>query len=219
VPKVSLHDGYTKEEGEPLHGEPGAYDDLDALVQWVATASPDEFYEQLDQHVVQSEFEAWWIFVSLIQATDSAGKNSYLYHDPRPDADSGRWRFVPWDFNACFGQNYRTWRLVPTQHPASFRKWNGLFERMLAEPRIADPLVARYADALQDAYRVDAVLGLFDAWAAQIEPSALRDEQRWIDAFRAYDWERDDFTTHLQEIEYVRAWIAERWNAVDEMLR
>jgi spore coat protein CotH len=218
APKTPLHLGYTKEEGAPADGTPHAYADLDALLTWLSSAPAEEFYDRLDQHVDRTEFEDWWMFVSLIGAVDSAGKNSYLYHDPRSDSPTPLWRYVPWDFNASFGQSYQTHRLSPGDSPELVARRNGLFERMLMEPRLRKPLLERYDAVLHDACEVETVIAWFDAWVREIDASALRDEQKWSDAVRAYDWKRsDEFTTYTEEVEYVRAWIRERWDAVDAL--
>lgn len=211
-PKATLHDGYTKEEGTPESPDPAAFEDLDALVQWVATASDDEFASDLDRQLIRAEFEDWLIFVCLIQASDSAGKNSYLYHDPRDDAPEPRWRYVPWDFNASFGQGYRTQRRALTDFPLpAFSAYNELFARMLRDPALSAQLRERFRDALEHAWRVDQVLALFDTWVSEIGPSALRDEQRWGEAYRE-SWARADLTTYVDEVAYVRAFIEARWS-------
>src|SRR5690606_21217469 len=96
MPKRNLSEGYTKEAGTPLEGEPGASVDLEALVGWVGSSSSEAFSAELDTRVVQREYEDWWLLVSLTLARDSAGKNSYHYSDPRLGADA-RFHVVPWD--------------------------------------------------------------------------------------------------------------------------
>lgn len=208
-PKGSPHDGLTKEEGLPLDGEPGAYDDLDELVTFVATASSKSFLAELDARIDRRDYEDWWIFVSLIMGDDSAGKNSYHYHDPQ----GGPWRFAPWDFNDSFGQTWQSARKGFDAHPDGYTWANELFVRFLAEPSIGDPLRARYGEALAGVYALDEVLALYDAMVAEIDPSARRDEglwgQQYID-YGGWNW-RDDFLTFEGEVAYMRAWIEDRW--------
>lgn len=213
-PKATPHDGLTKEEGLPLDGMPGAYDDLDALVKFVATANDTDFLAKIDGMIDRRDYEDWWIFVSLIMADDSAGKNSYHYHDPNA---TGPWRYVPWDFNDSFGQTWQTARKGFTADPAGYQWANELFARFLKLPTIGDPLRARYGEVLGGLYKVDDVLALTDAMIAETAESARRDEVRWVDQYRNYggwNW-RKDFTTYEQEVVYLRQWIKDRWAFVD----
>jgi spore coat protein H len=204
-PKRNLHAGYTKEEGFPEASEPDAFADLDALVHWIASAPDDELAADFDQRMIQSEFEDWLMYVCLIQATDSAGKNSYLYHDPRDGAPEPRWRYLPWDFNASFGQGYRAQRRSSSAYPLSdFQQYNELFARILRDPELSARLRARFREALSGAWAVSDILAMFDQWTEEIGPSALRDEQKWGAAYRAQWGARPDLTSHSEEIDYVR---------------
>jgi spore coat protein H len=218
--KANPHVGYTKEEGFPEEPEPGAFADLDTLIEWVATAADEDFARDFEQRMLRSEFEDWLIFCSLIEATDSAGKNAYLYHDARPEAPEPRWRYLPWDFNASFGQNYRTHRLRSTDYlPADFGKKNELFARLLRDEALRTRLFERYRAALGGPWERGEVLALFDGWVREIALAARRDEQKWGEPYRAYGWGgRADFTTHEEEVQYVRRWIEERWEAIDGAL-
>jgi spore coat protein H len=213
-PKVSLSEGLTKEEGTPLEGEPGATADLEALVSWVATATPEQFEAELGARIVPREYEDWWLLVSLIFAGDSAGKNSYHYRDPRPDATDARFHVVPWDFNDSFGQTWYTDRASreasrPLEELASY---NLLFERLLSGSGTRAPLLARYGEVLANEWELGSVLESFDRWAAENENVALRDESKWAASYAAaFADYRSSFTTHQEEVAYVRQWIIDRW--------
>jgi spore coat protein H len=217
-PKEPLELGYSKEEGKPQAGEPGAFDDLHALIRWAASAPDGELAVQLDDTIERGDFEAWLMLVSAIDAMDSAGKNSYLYHDPRPAAPDPRWRCVPWDFNASFGQDWQTWRLSSQRKLARYDGENALFERFTSIPELAQPLKQRVRDALAASWSRAEVLALFDAYSEEIAAAALRDEHRWGARMRDYDWgaRKDPFTTHDEERAYVRQWIEERWELIGE---
>lgn len=219
LPKATLHDGFTKEEGMPEEGQPGAFDDLDAFVAWAADSSNEEFAATIDTTIARKEYEDWWIWVSFINAADSAGKNSYHYRDPLR-ADS-LWHCVPWDLNASFGQDWQTLRSGADGSPpdAWFKYVNNLFFRILEDPTLGPALEARYAEELQGPFATDVVLDLFDSFAAEIEQSALRDEQKWQEKYRNYMlWQqRTDFTTFQEELEYVRQWILDRHAYIDSI--
>jgi hypothetical protein len=217
LPKETLHDGFTKEEGTPEDGQPGAFDDLDALVTWAATSSAAEFARTIDSTLARKEYEDWWIWVSFILADDSAGKNSYHYHDPL--LAGSVWHFVPWDLNASFGQDWKTFRSPAKGSPpdAWFRSVNNLFDRILSDPNMGPALEARYGEELRGPLAGDTIIALFDGFAREIEESALRDEQKWRNAYREYMlWRsRTDFTSYQQEVAYVRSWIADRHAYLD----
>jgi spore coat protein H len=215
VPKDTLSEGYTKEEGEPAAGEPGASSDIEALVNWVATSTPEEFRAELDTHIAREEYDNWWLLISLILAGDSAGKNSYHYHDPRADAPDARFHVVPWDFNDSFGQTFyndHTGREA-TRNLEKLSEYNLLFQRLLGDPATRAPLTARYRIALDDEWELGSVLRALDTWAAENEPVALRDERKWSADYAAYFAPRrsSGLTTHTEELAYVRSWIIERW--------
>jgi spore coat protein H len=214
-PKQTLHDGYVKKEGTPDEGEPGAFTDLEDLVRFVGTSDPATFLSQLASRIDVRDYEDWWIFVTLIMADDSAGKNSYHYHDP---ASNGVFRYAPWDFNASFGQTWQTERERAAAR-VDYLDMNLLFRRFQDEPSIGGPLRARYDDVLHGALAIDAVQTLVDGYVARIDASARRDERMWQQRYRTYggwSW-RGNFTTYDEELSYLRAWLTERWRYQDDL--
>ncbi len=214
-PKKSLRAGYSKDEGFPEDGQEGAYADLESLVDWIANATPDDFFADYDARLTRRDFEDWLVFTHLIAAGDTTNKNCYLIHDPSPDAPDPRWRFVPWDFNTSFGQGFATQRLPAERFELDAQsKRNELFKRQLTDPRLREPMIARYREVLDGPWTMDDLLASLDAWSAEIEGAAQRDELKWSEVAHAY-WvqQRKDFNrnTYLEEIEYLRQWIRTRW--------
>jgi spore coat protein CotH len=220
-PKEKLETGYTKEEGEPESGQPGAFDDLHALIEWAATASDDALLAQLDDVLDRADFIAWYLLVSAIDATDSAGKNGYLYHDPRPDPPDARWHYVPWDFNASFGQDWQTWRLDSQRALSYYDRQNALFERFARVPELKAAVAERAREALAGEWSASEVLASFDGFSNEVADAAQRDEQRWGEAMRAHDWggRKEPFTRFDEERTYVRQWLEERWALLDHAYR
>ncbi len=215
--KLSVHDGFTKEEGTPLPEEPGAFDDLDAFLEWVNTAPSDTFAAELDTRIQRSDYENWWIFSTFAMADDSVGKNSYHYRDP--STPGSRWRTLPWDFNHSFGQDWRTYRTdVRATEPEKYYLWaNGMWTRILSDPSLGPALRKRYGEVLGSEYSVDAVLEVIERMRDEIAPSARRDESKWSAVYRGYgSWnKRTDFTTFDEEIEHMRDWIRGRHAYLD----
>ncbi|HYO74491.1 MAG TPA: hypothetical protein VEU33_51295, partial [Archangium sp.] len=59
-----------------------------------------------------------------------------------------------------------------------------------------------------------------DGYEREFGPVALRDEARWGEQYRTFErWaDRTDFTTHAQEVEYIRQWVRERWKLLERRL-
>lgn len=208
--KATLHDGYEKKEGEPIDD----FTDLDQLVDFVATAGDGAFAAEIAERVELADYEKWLIAASYTRADDSAGKNSYHYHDA-----TRAWRVAPWDFNASFGQDWTTRRVGAT--PVEFYAWaNHLFERLLADPALGPAFRQRYRDALAGPLALDAVLATVDDLAAAIDFGARRDWARWQADYRAFGrWsDRDDWTSYEQEVQYLRDWLTARDAALQAAL-
>jgi spore coat protein CotH len=208
--KGTLHDGYEKKEGASLED----FTDLDELVDFVATSTDAAFANQIAERIDLADYEKWLILASYTRADDSAGKNSYHYHDA-----TRSWRVAPWDFNASFGQDWTTRRAGAT--PVEFYEWaNRLFERLLADAELGPALRQRYRDALAGPLALDAVLATIDDYAAAIDFGARRDWARWEAAYRAFGrWsDRSDWTSYEEEVQYLRDWLTERDAALQAAL-
>jgi spore coat protein CotH len=163
------------------------------------------------------DYEDWWIFATLVDASDSVAKNAYHYRAP---GAAGSWRFIPWDLDASFGQKWNT-RRSPPEELSDFADHNHLFARMLADPSITEPMRERYRALLRGELSQEVVLGLVEQYAREIDAAARRDEAQWGQAYRGFwRWKsRTDFTTHDEELEYLRQWIQARWHRLEQQLR
>lgn len=111
--KESLHEGFQKKDGTPEEGQPGAFDDLDAFVDWVAGSTTASFHAEMESKLRVDDYEGWWQIVVATTASDSGAKNAYHYRDPL----GGKWRFIPWDFDSTFGQGWDTRRVSASWIP------------------------------------------------------------------------------------------------------
>jgi spore coat protein H len=217
-PKQQLRAGYTKEEGSPAAGEPEAFADLDALLSWIATADDADFRENFSARLTP-DFLHWFIFVTLSQAVDTTTKNYFLVHDARPQTPDARWRFIPWDFNASFGQGSITQRRAPDYWTiARFGRANRLFERMLNEPTLRARLMQRFRETVQGVWTEEEIALTLERFAGDVAPAAERDELLWGEARRATFSDRRDWTSPAEELAYLRAWVPARWRQIIDEL-
>jgi hypothetical protein len=205
--KSSWHDGYEKQEGDPED-----FSDIDELVQFVAESPDDTFSDGIASRVVVDEIADWWILVRWTEADDSGGKNAYLYRD----ATTGLFHHAPWDFNHSLGQTWQTEREgADTNY--DFYWSNNLFYRLIVDPVWGPVMADRMREQLDGVYAPDAVLARIDDVQDVIEPSAERDWEKWQDSYRSYGgwyW-RTDWTTHDEEVAYLRAWVEARGGYMD----
>jgi spore coat protein CotH len=213
--KSSPAAGFEKKEGHSRSG-PGAYESILALVDFVVRSDAETFRAKRSAWMETRDYEDWWIFATLIHANDSVAKNAYHYRAP---GTTGAWRFIPWDLDASFGQEWNTWRSAP-EVLSDFADRNHLFERMLADPSIAEPMRERYRALLRGELSVEVVLGLLEQYSRELAAAARRDEAQWAHAYRDFwRWRsRTDFTTHDEELEYLRQWIRARWHRLEQQL-
>ena len=207
-PKTNLHLGWVKKDGEPVEGQPGAFDDLEALTTFVASSPAATFAAELPTRVELQDFQDWFVFVTYTLAEDSGGKNAYLYHDPL----AGPWRFAPWDLNHSFGQSWTTSRTNAAGWN-DFRGANRIFARMMEDPALGPALSARYRDLLAGPLDEGAVVALFDELTAETRAVALRNQRKWGDQYRTFSrWRgRTDFLDYDGEVAYTRQWIRNRF--------
>jgi spore coat protein H len=214
-PKDALHEGFEKKEGQPETG-PEAFEIISSLTAFVADASAEQFRAERGAWMDTRDYEDWWIFSTLAATNDSVSKNAYHYRAPGP---GDRWRFIPWDLDASLGQEWNTRRSDP-ELLDDFVDKNLLFSRMLEDPAIAEPMRERYRALLRSELRAEVVLGLIDQYSQEIAVAARRDEARWLADYRGFfRWNnRTDFTTHEQEVAYLRQWVRKRWQSLEQRL-
>ncbi len=209
--KTNLSSGWEKKEGTE-----GDLSDLEALTQWAGSASDAEFLAEHDDWLEIEDFIDWLLFVHWIAAADSAGKNAYLYNDPL----DVRFRYVPWDFNHAYGQDWRTLRVSADWH-SEFTWNNAIFAHLLAEPTLAAALWAHdeVLRAPGGPLSPDRQLELIDGYYADIDRSAQRDWDKWAAAYGSYGgWaslRNGDWLDYPGERAYLEQWLVDRADAMD----
>lgn len=216
APKVNVHDGYEKSDGEPEDD----FGPLVTLLRWISESSDAHFEESASSVLRVEDFIDWYVYSTAIIAGDNYGKNSYVYTDL--DGPDTRWRYVPWDLNESLGQNWLTLRVpydAEQRIPALALQRNGLWARMFAIPSFAARIDARYAEALAGPMRRAAVLELYDRMHDEVRLSALRDDRKWAEPRRTFPLfsGRTDPNGFDAESSYLRAWIEQRWQLLESL--
>lgn len=206
--KSSLASGYEKKEGSPESD----YSDLEQLVSFTGSASDAQLVSQAEDWFPLDEFMDWFLLVTYSLSEDSAGKNSYLYHDPSTD----RWRYIPWDFNHSWGQNWYTLRLSSSSIN-EFEYANRIFKAVLNTPSAEEALWDRFKAMRADGpFHPDWIEGQLDAYFSQIDRAAAKDWDTWAHDYQTYSrWASyrnsyGDWTDYEGEKAYLYEWTAER---------
>ena len=100
--KSDLALGWEKKEGVDRTDLAG----VRALTEWSGMATSSEFSVEHEDWLQLGSFIDWQLIAVAANTEDSVGKNAYVY---RIEED-GRHSVVPWDFNASWGQNWKTKR-------------------------------------------------------------------------------------------------------------
>ncbi|MFN7134170.1 MAG: CotH kinase family protein, partial [Myxococcales bacterium] len=137
-----FHAGYEKKSGHPPQGERGAFDELQELLDVLASSSSSTF-ANLSRIANRQEFHDWWIFSTYIVGRDLVRKNLYLYREP-----GAGFRYIPWDLDGVFGQNYKTLREKPDTD-SDFSGRNVFFERLMDFSASRSEVERRYAEMLK----------------------------------------------------------------------
>ena len=214
LPKADLAMGWEKKEGDDEADLSG----IRALTDWVGNGNAERFNREHDRWVQAGSFRDWQLLVMSGQTEDSAGKNAYVY---KAD-DTGQYSAMPWDFNASWGQTWKTIRRNPD------RVWdhtedNRLFLLQESDSASCAALVSRYRALRASGGPFDPawLIAQIASYEAIIAPSARRDEARWGAEYRSFfRWaddrdEDDDWTDFAGELAYIRTWIPARVAEVD----
>jgi len=208
-PKTDLAAGWEKKEGIDEADLTG----VRALTEWAGTTKGGDFSAEADQWLQLESFLDWQLIGMAGHLEDSVGKNAYIYRME----ETGRYSVMPWDFNASWGQNWKTKR----RDPDSLRDHtedNRIFLLVEDDPTTCAALMARYHALRADGGPLDPAwqLARIADYEAIIRDAALRDEARWGDEYRSF-WRwaddrdaYDNWTDFPGELAYVRAWIPER---------
>ncbi|OQY37408.1 MAG: hypothetical protein B6229_08510 [Spirochaetaceae bacterium 4572_7] len=197
--------GYEKKLGYPEPGSPGDMNDIKEFISIIQ--SSENFNEKFEQFADSKSYFDWWFFTSLIKAEDSAGRNSYHFHNLVTD----KWYYIPWDFNASFGQNVKTGRIVPSAGDGLIYR-NDIFKKIVNNSFFTEKYIPDYLILLDTDLSLDSILAEVDRLFNEIRLAGKKDEKVWRDIYKKHFNlnDRKDSTTMEEEILYIKNWIKEQ---------
>ncbi len=184
--KASLDAGY-----KPLRRADKA--PLREMVQALNLAGEEEFPGTAERWIDVDGYLRWLVVAVFVANRDGFVHNYALYREP----ESGRFRIIPWDYDATFGIDINGKPARLDRVPVT--GWNRLTHRLLAVPAYRERYRRLFREALDGPLAPDAV-------AARID-KMLTDAGDWIDM----DLRRRGLSTSLPAaVARLKGWVQDR---------
>ena len=189
---------------------PSDYSTLWNAIMFVATASDEDFNNQVDEYFDIPVLMDYYLFVQLTNCFDICGKNIYwAVYDKMEDK-----KLTPamWDMDCSMGQNYTDEPLHPNYVAPNFPLLmpNNIFNRLLRldTHQFKEHLSQRYAELREGVFETESLKSRYiNAYNRLLDSGAsYREEQRW-----SYDTDISGLKLDLKaELEYICKWIDDR---------
>jgi spore coat protein CotH len=198
------HDGYEQREPDPLTR--AYWGPLDRFNKFVSTTSDQEFFNPANGIAPQLDLENTIDFHLLVLVTsnmDGFDKNLLLARDaPQTNGPPPRFFFVPWDYDATFGQN---WHGAPFKPSAWLT--NHLFERLLSDSAYRKNFAARWKQLRQREFSLPTIYAMIDENARTLGAAAERNQVRW------------EGRPFQEEIARMKPWLEQRVKWLDQEIQ
>ena len=160
-----------------------------------ADPTSDEFYSQFQTAFDIENYIDYFAIETYTQNTDWLGiawgiNNVKLW---RPQTDDGRWRYVVYDMDACFGffgatpwQNYVDY----ARNPGWPSMHSDLFDHVLYNEQLACEFVNRYADLMNTIFQPDHFDQLLENTSSAIEEAMPDQLDTWYPETTMSDWQQ-----------------------------
>ena len=155
----------------------------------------DQFYSQFEDSFDLENYIDYFIIETYAQNLDWMGvawgtNNVKLWHPQTPD---GRWRYVVYDTDACFGyfgatpwQNY----VEIARNPSSPSMHSDLFDHVLYNEQFACEFVNRYADLMNTIFQPEHFNNVLEITSDAIEEAMPDQIETWYPETSFGDWEQ-----------------------------
>lgn len=211
-------DGYEVKHPDLEDGEPVDWQDLYDAVNFVATASDEEFKAHAAEYFDIPVLIDYYILMETILSADNHGKNMYfgIYNRKK----NKKITFGIWDLDSTCGRRWDSSEIKPAQDYTNYITFNehgdyNLFRRMkmLDVDAFNERVKSRYTELRKTALHTDSIVKRFTDYKNLFELSGAttREENRWTNT----DAGALDFN---DEMTYLRNWFTERMAFVDSQL-
>lgn len=164
-------------------------------------------YESIDDSFYIENYLNYKIFISLICAMDNISKNQYY----SMDKNDSKILVTPWDMDLTFGLDYSSSSEIKSVHKFNNyndSEWLDNYALSGLDDKTLHSLRERYWELRNDKLNIENIDNILDQYKKDIIDSGsfLRDSERW------YEYDAD------YEIEYIRDWLRNRLDFLDEYL-
>ncbi len=180
------------------------YDAMD----FVATASADEFLKEADLRYDIPVFMDYYLFTTVLSALDNCGKNLYLsFYNINQES---KLLITPWDIDHSFGRMYNA-----QEEPIDRLCWSskGMFQRFEDDlPQYSYLLLERYASLRKTFFDISNLKQRFANYFTLFKQTGVdrREEERWSGV--------DNIELNFSdEEEYIYSWLEERLAYTDSL--
>jgi spore coat protein H len=174
--KSAGHDGFEQHEPDPL--VKAFWKPLDQLNRFVLGAKDSEFFDVEKGIGAKLDLGNTIDFHLLILVTsnmDGFDKNLILARDaPSAENPKPRFFFVPWDYDATFGQAWHGGRFPPSAWLS-----NRLFDRLLTDRSYRKRFAARWTELRKSEFALTTINRMIDENVRVLGAAADRNEARW----------------------------------------
>ncbi len=202
---TDLAQGFEKKYGYPEAGNEGAYDDLDRLITDLNDFSILNFSSFFRKTFNIEDYMGWFSFTSYIYGSDSMQNNCYHYHD----LATGKWHYIPWDFNVSFGQ-FTTISRTGNSSPLDFSDKNQVFNRISMDSELLEGYHNYNRLKLGGSYLYEEVVKLIDNIYKEVHDAAEKDSKHWKDERKEYYGTSGRNFTFEHEISYIKKWVKDQ---------
>ena len=211
-------DGYEVKHPDLEDGEPVDWQDLYDAVNFVATASDDDFKAHAAEYFDIPVLIDYYILMETILSADNHGKNMYfgIYNRKK----NKKITFAVWHLDSTCGRRWDSSEIKPSQDYTEYITVNehgdyNLFRRMkmLNVDAFNERVKARYTELRKTALHTDSIVKRFTDYKDMFElaGATTREENRWTNTDAGALNFNDEMT-------YLRNWFTERMAFVDNQL-
>lgn len=211
-------DGYEVKHPDLEDGEPVDWQDLYDAVNFVATASDEEFKIHAAEYFDIPVLIDYYILMETILSADNHGKNMYFgIYNRKKDK---KITFAIWDLDSTCGRRWDSSEIQPEQDYTNYITFNehgdyNLFRRMkmLDVDAFNERVKSRYTELRKSVLHTDSIIKRFTDYKDLFELSGAttREEDRWNNTDAGTLKFNDEMT-------YLHDWFTKRMNFVDSQL-